>query len=142
MSTADVNLVRFGFAGIALWLGVGTRQLAARQKATCYGRSCAELCGTEAEGSVGGGVGGGECEEMTRRDWAAVAVGVIFVTVLTPLVMTWVMFELPLAVAITLSSITPIWALPVAFCHGEVVTTKAVFGAALASAGVVMLAVK
>ena len=118
--------------------------MAARQKATCHGRSCAELCGAEAEGGGGGGEGGegGESEEMTRRDWAAVAVGVIFVTVLTPLIMTWVMFELPLAVAITLSSITPIWALPVAFCHGEIVTTKAVFGAVLASAGVVMLSVK
>ena len=70
------------------------------------------------------------------------AVGVIFVTVLTPLIMTWVMFELPLAIAITLSSITPIWSLPVAFCHGESVGLKAIFGALLASAGVVMLAVE
>ena len=79
---------------------------------------------------------------MTRRDWAAVAVGVIFVTVLTPLIMTWVMFELPLAIAITLSSITPIWSLPVAWAHGEAVGCKAVFGAMLASTGVVLLAMK
>ena len=54
---------------------------------------------------------------------------------------TWTMFRLPLAVAITLSSLTPAWALPVGLYHGQPITRRAVGGAVLTTAGVVSLAV-
>lgn len=51
------------------------------------------------------------------------------------------MFRLPLAVAITLSSLTPAWALPVGLYHGQPITRRAAGGAVLTTAGVVSLAV-
>ena len=79
-------------------------------------------------------------EPMARRAWAKVSAGVFCVTFLTPLITTWTMFVLPLAVAITLSSLTPAWSLPVGLYHGQPVTRRAVVGAALATGGVALLA--
>ena len=52
------------------------------------------------------------------------------------------MFRLPLAVAVTLNSLTPIWSLPVAKMHGERISGLACAGAALAFIGVVLLVLK
>ena len=51
------------------------------------------------------------------------------------------MFVLPLAVAVTLWSLTPLWALPVSVYFGQRVSGRAGAGALLATGGVVMLAV-
>ena len=51
------------------------------------------------------------------------------------------MFVLPLAVAVTLWSLTPLWALPVSAYFGQEVSHRALMGAVLATGGVVMLAV-
>ena len=53
----------------------------------------------------------------------------------------WTMFVLPLAVAVTLWSLTPLWALPVSVYFGQKVSGRAGAGAVLATGGVVMLAV-
>ena len=53
----------------------------------------------------------------------------------------WTMFVLPLAVAVTLWSLTPLWALPVSVYFGQKVSGRAGAGALLATGGVVMLAV-
>ncbi|KAJ1461413.1 hypothetical protein M885DRAFT_507392 [Pelagophyceae sp. CCMP2097] len=120
MSSADINLVRFLFAGIVLAAALGVRSGARR----VYARGKVQMNADAA---------------MSRRDWAAVLVGIVFVTVLVPLVTVWVMLRLPLAFAVTLNSVGPIYALPVAVCFGKPVTRTAVFGALLATGGVVLL---
>ena len=67
--------------------------------------------------------------------------GVVFVTFTVPLITVWTLFVLPLAVAVTLWSLTPLWALPVSYYFGQHVSRRALAGAALATGGVVMLAV-
>jgi drug/metabolite transporter (DMT)-like permease len=163
LSTADVNLLRFGSAGVALALGVLLRDLAAPATAAAPPLADDDDAPADcapAEEAPGGGAatsaGAPRAEAspadaswfgrmtpagMARNDWTAVASGVVFVTVLNPLIMTWVMFELPLAMAVTLGSLSPVWALPIAKAHGEAVSQAACAGAALACAGVVMLAV-
>ena len=112
LSSAEVNLIRFGLAAVLLVMVWACR--AAREKPD---------------------------KPMARRDWGRVALGVVFVTFLTPLITVWTMFVLPLAVAVTLWSLTPLWALPVSVYFGQKVSGRAGAGAFLATGGVVMLAV-
>ena len=113
LSSAEVNLIRFGLAAVLLVMVWAFR--AAREKK--------------------------QDKPMARRDWLRVALGVVFVTFLTPLITVWTMFVLPLAVAVTLWSLTPLWALPVSVYFGQNVSSRAGAGALLATGGVVMLAV-
>jgi len=113
LSSAEVNLLRFGLAAVLLILVWAFRE--GRLKS--------------------------DAKPMTRRDWMRVALGVVFVTFLTPLITVWTMFVLPLAVAVTLWSLTPLWALPVSAYFGQRVSRRALMGAVLATGGVVMLAV-
>jgi len=113
LSSAEVNLLRFGLAAILLIIVWAFR--ASREKK--------------------------QDKPMARRDWGRVALGVVFVTFLTPLITVWTMFVLPLAVAVTLWSLTPLWALPVSVYFGQKVSSRALMGAFLATGGVVMLAV-
>ena len=113
LSSAEVNLLRFGLAAVLLILVWAGRE--GRRKS--------------------------DAKPMVRRDWMRVALGVVFVTFLTPLITVWTMFVLPLAVAVTLWSLTPLWALPVSVYFGQKVSSRAGAGALLATGGVVMLAV-
>jgi drug/metabolite transporter (DMT)-like permease len=113
LSSAEVNLLRFGLAAVLLILVWVLRE--GRLKS--------------------------DAKPMPRRDWMRVALGVVFVTFLTPLITVWTMFVLPLAVAVTLWSLTPLWALPVSAYFGQRVSRRALMGAFLATGGVVMLAV-
>ena len=111
MSIADVNLIRFGFGGLVLALVVAARP---HQPQPDKG-------------------------PMTKSDWRAVTGGVVFVTVLAPLATVYTYFTLPLAVAVSLNSLAPLWSLPVAACNGEVINPAAAIGAIFATGGVVML---
>ena len=113
LSSAEVNLLRFGLAAVLLILVWAFREGRLKSNA----------------------------KPMARRDWLRVALGVVFVTFLTPLITVWTMFVLPLAVAVTLWSLTPLWALPVSVYFGQKVSSRAGAGALLATGGVVMLAV-
>ena len=113
LSSAEVNLLRFGLAAVLLILVWAGREGRLKSNA----------------------------KPMARRDWLRVALGVVFVTFLTPLITVWTMFVLPLAVAVTLWSLTPLWALPVSVYFGQKVSGRAGAGALLATGGVVMLAV-
>ena len=113
LSSAEVNLLRFGLAAVLLILAWVVREGRLKSNA----------------------------KPMARRDWGRVALGVVFVTFLTPLITVWTMFVLPLAVAVTLWSLTPLWALPVSAYFGQRVSSRALMGAVLATGGVVMLAV-
>ena len=163
LTTADVNLLRFGFAGVVLTAAVAGRDHSPRCLFSHFLPSnlavAPVLGGSDSSRSSSGNSGNGGGDEigdesgdgqklqkpasaMTQRDYCAVSAGVVFVTVLNPLIMTWVMFNLPLAVAMTLNSLTPIWSLPVAFfIFGEHISGLACAGAALACAGVVLLVV-
>jgi len=123
MSPIDVNLIKFGFAGAVLACAVAAKEGIFHWTAS---RSSTRL---EPDVST----------TMDRRDWLGVAGGTCFVTVLTPIVTTWTYFKLPLAVAVTIGSLAPIWSLPLAHFHGETLGYKAIVGAVLSVLGVAML---
>jgi drug/metabolite transporter (DMT)-like permease len=122
MSSADVNLIRFGFAGVVLVLVIGIKRQQFDVLKFMFHESSRSMS-----------------DQMSRSDWFAVSGGIVFVTVLTPLINTWVLFKLPLAVAITLNSTCPLWSLPVAYFHREEISVKAILGALLATGGIVLL---
>lgn len=113
LSSAEVNLLRFGLAAVLLALIWAGREGRRQEKA----------------------------KAIPPRAWGRVSLGVVFVTFLVPLITVWTLFVLPLAVAVTLWSLTPLWALPVSYYFGQRVSRRALAGAAFAAGGVVMLAV-
>jgi len=135
MSPIDVNLVKFGFAGVTLALIVAlTEGSSFHTVRQLFVRSPSALSGETEKREA-------SSTKMDRRDWLGVSGGIIFVTVLTPIVTTWTYFTLPLATAVTIGSTAPIWSLPIAYFHGERVGNQAVVGAVLATLGVTMLVI-
>lgn len=159
MTVWEINLIRFGFAGVvmlvlslAIVLYVRARILILRQP------------GIEpADQTIAGFIdnvtdddatekGGGKdkqptawyalpMKEMTRSSWAHVSGGVLLLTFLQPTLTNYALFELAIALALTLGSVGPLYSLPLAyFMQKEVPTVRAYAGAVLAVAGIVVLA--
>ena len=82
-----------------------------------------------------------EFPTISLKAWAIVSLGVVLVTFLCPAMSQYALFELEMATAITLNSLTPIYALPIVFVFKkERPTWRGVLGALVAVAGVPMLA--
>ena len=133
---AETNLVRFGLAAVVLAACCLCQMLRPVARRIAF----ADLSRDDDERETPAKRQERDESPMSSRAWAKVVFGVVMVTFLTPLITTWTMFVLPLAVAVTLSSLTPIWSLPVGMYHGTPVTTKAAAGAALTCGGVICLA--
>jgi drug/metabolite transporter (DMT)-like permease len=75
-----------------------------------------------------------------RTVWARIAVGVVFVTFFCPALSNVALLALPLALALTLTAVGPLYALPLVWVmKGERLTVRALAGAVLAVAGVAIL---
>lgn len=78
--------------------------------------------------------------DMSRRSWAHVMAGVALVTFLTPALSNYALFQVALALALTLGSVGPLYALPLSWwLQGDRPTVRACWGAAMAVAGVAVL---
>jgi len=68
--------------------------------------------------------------------------GILLVTFSAPILGTWALFRIPLAVWNGLSALGPVWAVPVAFMlKGEAVTLRSALGAVLAASGAALLSI-
>jgi drug/metabolite transporter (DMT)-like permease len=166
MTGWEINLIRFGFAGLVMlvlslssvvYVYVRARILILRQP----GVEPADQ--PIAIGSIVDNSGddddddatekeGGEVQqptawyalpmnEMTRSSWAHVSGGVLLVTFLMPTLSNYALFEIAIALALTLASVGPLYSLPLAyFLQNEVPTVRAYAGAVFAVAGIVVLA--
>ena len=77
---------------------------------------------------------------MTKRSWLQVIGGVVLVTFATPALSNYALFRIALGLALTLGSVGPLYALPLSWwLQSDRPTLRAVFGACLAVAGVVVL---
>ena len=100
---------------------------------------------TQDEGRGGGGGGRGAqhwyaLPSMPAWPWLQCALGVVFVTCLTPALSIYALMEIDLALTVTLTSVSPIYALPlVVLMKGERPTLRASVGACVAVLGVVVL---
>lgn len=123
LSTWHINLVRFGSAGLELGIFIATVAMLFR----ALGQPPPDWA---------------EVPRLSPRSWELLALGVVFVTVLCPALTQYAIFELDIAVFVTLTSMGPIWALPIGLLvKGEPVTLRALVGSALAVCGVVPLAI-
>ncbi|KAL3916108.1 MAG: hypothetical protein SGARI_008030 [Bacillariaceae sp.] len=83
---------------------------------------------------------------MTKSAWIHVCIGVLLVTFFTPALSNYALFQIALALALTLGSVGPLYALPLTYLmqrkeHPKLPSWKACLGAVLAVAGIVVLAV-
>jgi len=80
----------------------------------------------------------------TIRVWAQVCLGVVFVTFLCPALSNYALFQIPLAYALTLASITPLYALFLEWAfwgQSKRPTLRALLGSSMAVGGVVWLGI-
>lgn len=125
-TTFDINAIRFGAASAML----------------ASFAAAAAACGARRGAMVGDTVYGAPrwVEDMSRKQWLLVSLGVMFVTVGCPALSNWALFQLPLSVCLCLTSVGPLYAIPMSyFFRKEQITPRAVFGSLLACGGVVAL---
>ena len=117
----DINAVRFGSASMSLafW----------------------QLCAARGTQSGSAAAGGDTRRAMGVSGWIKVLLGIVFCTCLAPTLNNLSLFRLPLATAVTLGATGPLFALPITyFVRGERSSPRAIGGAAVAVAGVALLA--
>ena len=148
MMTWDINLIRFGFAAVCMLVLSGILQvrdyLFGIQSTTCHGKDITRLeASTEnwryitpvpwyrLPNLLGGG---------SHRHLLHVSLGVFFVSFLNPALTNYAVFQIAFALLLTLESIGPIYALPLAtVLQHERPTLRGSLGAILAVLGIVVL---
>jgi drug/metabolite transporter (DMT)-like permease len=158
MTVWEINLIRFGFAGgvmlaLSIVAHIRARIITLRQpgmKPADDQRTIDNGGGDDDDDTTEKGVEKDRqrtawyalpVNEMTRSSWAHVSGGVLLVTFLTPTLSNYALFEIAIALALTLGSVGPLYSLPLAyFLQKEVPTVRAYAGAILAVAGIVVLA--
>ena len=79
--------------------------------------------------------------KLPLSSWCHIVGGVLLVTFLTPTLSNYAIFQIALALALTLGSVGPLYALALGYClQGHKLTLRGVLGAMLAVAGIVVLA--
>ena len=151
LNTWEINVVRFGFAALALALGAVFRAYAQpRIHAAMRRRRENEPEFDDVEdgrrrrargwhGVKPGGSNAFRLPDLTRSQWGQVLMGIMFTTFLAPGLGNFALFKVPsLAVFSTLMCIGPIYALPLGYLiKGEEVSARAVGGSVLAVVGVI-----
>ncbi len=75
--------------------------------------------------------------DMMREEWTKVIVGIMFVTFLCPALSNYALFQIPLGLCLTLTSLGPVYSIPLAFfIAGDKTGLQGVVGAFLAVVGV------
>mmetsp|Transcript_4932 Transcript_4932/g.3472 ORF Transcript_4932/g.3472 Transcript_4932/m.3472 type:complete len:83 (-) Transcript_4932:93-341(-) len=79
---------------------------------------------------------------MNIQAWSRICLGVLFVTFICPALSNYALFQITLALALTLGSITPLYALILEWpFHGKQPTLCATMGVMFAIVGVVVLSI-
>jgi EamA-like transporter family len=78
--------------------------------------------------------------QMSPSLWLRVSVGVLFVTFLCPMLSNYALFQIDLGLCLTLTSLGPIYAIPLLWLiKGDVISLRAMLGSLLAVAGVAIM---
>ena len=125
LTTFEINSVRFGSAAVMLNL---------MRFATIIGERYRKSPGSSSVSWTAFPM------TMTRREWFAVVVGIMFVTVGCPALSNYALFEIPLAMCLTLTSMGPFYALPLTYLSKkEPVSIKSMAASTLAFTGIAIL---
>ena len=154
MSTWSINLIRFGFAGITLiFISAGMRlrkrcsqttesKPNTSQEAECIDPSKAADADTDTAVGEAAAPQWFELPSMTRIGWMYITAGVGFVTFLCPALSNYALFQIALGMAVSLSSIGPLYGLLLDWpFKGKRPTMSGCAGVLLTIAGVIILCV-
>lgn len=144
MSTWEISLIRFGFAGIVLLL---VSIIMTIRAALCGVVVVVVVTTTNSNGTSGQPATNNPTPcwyalpmDMSHMAWFKIVVGVALVTFLAPALTNYALFQIALALALTLGSLGPIYSLPLSWLlQQDKPTICASIGAALAVAGVIVL---
>ena len=174
-STWEINLVRFGFAAAVMMVAstmlqvrdylLGQTHKEAIEKSTNHTAVPASIDRDVEEAKSEGIATATDADDtkatattddvqswyklplssMTRSAWWHVCLGVLFVTFVTPALSNYALFQIALALALTLGSVGPLYALPLTYImrkddETKKPTARACLGAAFTVAGIVVLA--
>lgn len=132
LSTFEINLVRFGFAALVMGLvSIGMSSIFHYYPpGDITITTTAELPWYKLP----------PIKSLSTYSWSRIMLGVLFVSFLQPSLTNYSMFQISLALLLTLESIGPLYALPLAWLlQGERPTWVALVGAILAVAGIGVL---
>lgn len=131
-SSWTINLIRFGSSGLAM-----------------FALSCAmhlhkRIIRKRQPSNSSTVVSWYQFPQMDRQSWMKISLGVLFVTFLCPALSNYALFQISLGLALSLGSITPLYALflewPI-YGKEKRPTARSIGGASLAIAGVVILSI-
>ena len=127
MSTFAINLIRFGSAGVFM-ASVTILMI------ICQNKNAAASSKQNQAWFL--------LPRLSVRDWMKICVGVAFVTFLCPSLSNYALFQINLALALTLGSITPFYALFLEWSfYGKKPSLNAFFGVCLTVGGVAILSI-
>lgn len=130
-NTWEINLIRFGFSGVVTLLV----SLLMRVHEHFWTENVDEKSTSDA-------VAWYKMPRLSKLAWGKISTGVLFVTFLCPALSNYALFQLTLALALTLTSITPLYALPLVWVFKqERPTTRGYIGAIIAVVGIIILSV-
>lgn len=129
LNTWQINMFRFGSAGLEI--GVCLTAVAVASKG--LGRPVPDWCVFPKDL--------GPSSPTMRQGWLLLMLGITFVTFAAPALSQYAIFEIQVAVFMTITSTGPVWALPIGFLvKRERPSLRAVVGSSMVVAGVIPLA--
>eukprot|EP00941_MAST-03F_sp_MAST-3F-sp1_P005900 g5900.t1 len=120
LSTWTINFVRFGFASVALFLGLLVMSISKDFKLNFDEKTLKFM-------------------QLSREAWVRVFLGTVLATFMAPSISQYALFEIDLSLYSTLLALTPIYGVFLSQITGEKVTKKAWFGSILAFGGVAIM---
>jgi drug/metabolite transporter (DMT)-like permease len=129
----EINLLRFGFAAVFMQL--------VSALLTLYGCATRKHSASDADIEKPSRWYSLPLPEMNRIDWLKVSGGVALVTFATPALSSYALFQIALALALTVGSVGPLYQLPLSYLiQKRSPSRRSIFGALCAVAGVAILA--
>ena len=134
MSTWAINLIRFGSAGIIMiTISIASHLIMTFKQDT---KLINTRVGKEKQTPWY------SLPSMNVKAWMKICIGVLFVTFICPALSNYALFQITLVLALTVGSISPLYALVLEWpFHGNKPTIQATCGALLAVGGVVILGI-
>ncbi|OEU12238.1 hypothetical protein FRACYDRAFT_244495 [Fragilariopsis cylindrus CCMP1102] len=140
MTTFEINLIRFGFAGIcmallsfSLW-SISNISSTTTSTTTTMTTMMTTMTMKPAWYLL---------PDASYSTWRRISFGVVFVSFLQPALTNYAMFQISLALLLTLESIGPLYSLPLSYIlQGNRPTFRACIGAILAVIGIIVLSFK
>lgn len=142
MTTWEINLLRMGFAATILIFLTSFMRFREwkRKKKGSKERLRNETKSFEAPNPYE--VEWYKLPKMSIFPWIIVSIGVLFVTFLCPALTNYALMDIPMALAVTLTSVTPLYMIPLSWMmKGEKLTAGGYFGALIAVSGVIILCI-